>query len=106
MPEKEKIAVLRNEMVEGEAGATNYYRCAKIKANGALVVGGRDSGAAPEGMLGGDCESWVEIEASAKDDVLLALLELAFTGKYSPEDSLADLLKQKNIPYNLRNEVW
>ena len=68
---------------------------AQIVDNGNLVIDGLDWGELAHGMLGGDYEYSVTVDAKFKDSVLLLLLQ----EKFKDFPPAKEWLKEKGIPF-------
>jgi hypothetical protein len=83
-----------------ERGATSRFIHARIENNGNLVVEGQDVGEEPLKWFDDeDYEFFVTVREEDKDQVLLALIQKVFGGKFRAVDDFREFLEEKGVPF-------
>lgn len=89
---------LKRSMDEG----TSIEVAVAVDGNGDLIMSGRDSGKAPQNLLGDRTyDYWVVVGEEDKDLVLLHLLRERFAGTQAPSAEFMEWLQGHEIPHEV-----
>jgi hypothetical protein len=87
-------------------GATSTHIDAEITNEGDLLFSGQDVGEDPKQFFGDiDYEYWLQVKASEKDRVLLAVIKKLYSGNPSAFEEFKEFLESKHIPCEFSSYV-